>query len=100
MFIAIDFDGVLHDYKHPVPGRRMGRPVAGSIEALEALRGHELVIFTVKPPKVVQDWLAYWKFPPLRVTNTKEDFDLIVDDKAIRFTNWNALLAQLAEVTV
>jgi ribonucleotide monophosphatase NagD (HAD superfamily) len=35
--IAVDFDGVVHDYKHPLPDRRMGEPIEGAKVALTKL---------------------------------------------------------------
>ncbi len=95
MKIAIDFDGVIHDYRHPVEGLRMGGPVVGALDAIEEYlaAGHEVVVFTQRGdrPDHVITWLAYYGFPPLTVTNIKSDFDLIIDDRAVTFTNWESI---------
>ena len=51
MVIGVDFDGVVHDYRHPLPGKKMGGPIEGSKESLLALmeRGHTVIIFTAWP---------------------------------------------------
>lgn len=92
MWAALDFDGVLHDYLHPIAGRKMGPPLPGALEAVKSLlaRGHRVTVFTSRGnrPQHVIDWLRYYHFPELEVTNIKQDYDLILDDKARRFTGW------------
>jgi hypothetical protein len=100
MVIAIDFDGTIHDIDHPVIGRTMGPPMPGAVEALNRLdqRGHTLIVFTVRGDKpYVRDWLSYWKFPPMAITNVKSgEFQLIIDDRAIRYTGRENEWLQLA----
>lgn len=96
MRIAIDFDGVIHDHLHPPPGKRMGPPIQGALEAVRALRdaGHDLTIFTARADDIhVRAWLNYFGFPPLPITNVKGDFDLLIDDRAMHFDgDWAAAL--------
>ncbi len=79
---------------HPAPGRKMGPPVEGAHDAVLWLRskGHQLIVFTQRggDPVHVQEWLAFFDFPPLRITNIKGDYDILLDDKAVRFTSWPA----------
>lgn len=94
MILAIDFDGVLHDFKHPVEGRRMGPPMTGAKEKMVALKnaGHELIVHTVWEPKswpTITAWLAYYAIPYDLVTNVKPNADIYLDDKAVRFTSWS-----------
>lgn len=96
--LAIDFDGVIHDIKHPVPGRRMGPPMKGAKEALDeyASMGHEIVIFTVRAntassTKAVRDWMQYYLIPFDYITNIKINADVFIDDKAVHFTSWNKI---------
>lgn len=97
MLIAIDFDGVLHDDKHVPPGRKLGPPKPGAKEAVVSLieKGHLLAVFTRRgsAPRHVEEWLAYFDFPQMPVTNIKGAFDVIVDDRAITFTDWPRTLA-------
>lgn len=96
MKIAIDFDGVLcrgsgvprdHDFTKE-------RPMDNALEAVSWLlkEKHEIYVLTGRPEKEwadIQAWLARWGFPPLYVTNLKEEgTQLFIDDRAIRFTNW------------
>lgn len=96
MIIAIDFDGVIHDYKNPIKGRRMGAPIQGAKESIINLKnkGHTIIIFTVRAntpqsTKVVSDYLMYYKIPCHTLTNIKENFDIFIDDKAIAFQDWD-----------
>ncbi len=47
--LAIDFDGVIHDFKNPIEGRRMGAPIEGTKEALDKFKskGYKIIVFTV-----------------------------------------------------
>jgi hypothetical protein len=91
VILAIDFDGVIHDYKHPVLGRTMGMPLEGARTALEAFKaaGHTIVVFTVRDGEpYVHDWMHYYGIPYDSITRIKGDFDLIIDDRAVNFTSW------------
>lgn len=91
MRIALDFDGVIHDHKHPPQGKKMGPPMPGALEGVKALlgAGHDLTIFTARAGDVnVKAWLRYFGFPELPITNIKGDWDLMVDDNAVRFDHW------------
>jgi predicted phosphatase len=90
--IAVDFDGVIHDFKNPVKGRRMGAPIEGTQDALKRLRGlgWKIIIFSVwgGEPKAIKDFMDYYKLPYDSITNIKPQADVYLDDKAVRFTNW------------
>ncbi len=101
MILAIDFDGVIHDFKNPVKGRRMGPPIAGAPEALQkfARKGHRVIIFCVwahgSGLKVISDWCDYYKVSRHDITNIKPQADYYIDDKAIRFTTWQEVIPLL-----
>jgi len=97
LILAIDFDGVLHDYKHPVKGRRMGAPIPGAKEAMQALRHNRLIIHTVRgdSPQHIEDWCKYYEIPYHEVTNIKPKADYYIDDHGIKFTNWQEVLPLL-----
>lgn len=105
--ICLDFDGVIHDAAHPVPGRLMGPPVEGALAAVNYLidQGHTLVVHTARIREgdngthVVQ-WLAYWKFPEIPVALRKPYADVYVDDKGLRFGNWDIAIIQLRNLEV
>ena len=98
MIIALDFDGVL--VKHGGIPRKYGEglfkdpPMEYALDAVKWLikEGHEVYILTGRLEKDWDDvraWLVKWGFPPLEVTNVKQlKTRLIIDDRCLRFTNW------------
>lgn len=96
---AIDFDGVLHDHKHPIEGMKMGAPIEGSEEAMRKLKrkGYELVILSTRggSPQHISDWMQYYHIPFDEITDKKINASFYLDDKGIRFTNWNQALEDI-----
>lgn len=99
--IAVDFDEVCHDSKHPIKGRRMGKPIEGTQDALRQLnsKGYEIVIHSVwadeKGKQTIEDFMIYYSLPFNRITNIKPDASWYIDDKGIRFTSWEEVLKQV-----
>ena len=117
--LLIDFDRVIHQY---TDGWRGGdiydAPIAGAFEAIRKLQdeGWEIVIFTTRSSHgdernyKIQYWFESWGFnsqvqglidyvddielkkKQLLITNTKIHARAIIDDRAIRFTNWSDIL--------
>jgi predicted glycosyltransferase len=97
--LCIDFDGVIHDFKHPVEGKVMGGPMVGAKEALRKLsKDHTVVIFSVKDRQVIADFMKFYGLPYERITNIKETADVYVDDKALRFTVWSETLREIERI--
>lgn len=95
--IAIDFDGVLHEYEGYKGGQILG-PRPGAKQAVTDLlqAGHTVVVFTTRPSTLVAPWLQEHGFPSLPVTATKSPFWAIIDDRAICFDgNWDRALAEI-----
>jgi len=92
--LAIDFDGVIHDYKNPIPGRRMGGPIKGTKETLIYFKnkGYKIIVFSIwgdeEGKKTISDFMSYYKLPFTCITNIKPNADYYIDDKAIHFNNW------------
>lgn len=83
--IAIDFDGVLHKYNGWQNGK-IDEPISGSLEAIKTLSAkRSVIIFTTRPEEIVKKWLKKYGFPDLVVTNKKEKFYVMVDDRGLRF---------------
>lgn len=97
--LAVDFDGVIHDHLRPVPGRRMGAPIAGAKEALESLRGmYRIVVFSVwGKSKAVTDWLDFYEIPYDEATNVKPKAAYYIDDRGVAFTDWEEVLAHILD---
>lgn len=104
--IALDFDGVLHEYKQreenfPTPG---GRPVPGAKDAVAWMgQRYSLVIFSARANEpggveAIEKWLAHWEFPAIPVSLEKPEAEIYVDDRGYRFEgNFSSLLAYLME---
>jgi len=86
-------------------GSLYDEPMPGAIEALRALygRGYDLVIHTARTDfDAIRRWISMWDnrlFPaaeayPYRVTNIKPPAMAYIDDRAVLFTDWAAMLAQ------
>ena len=99
--LAIDFDGVIHDFKNPLPGRRMGAPIPGTKEALQNFKanGHTIIIHSLwgdeKGTKTIADFMKYYELPFDSITNIKPQADYYIDDKAIQFTSWENTTNQI-----
>src|SRR5260221_3095949 len=99
--LAIDFEGVIHEYEHPIEGRRMGAIINGARQALEFLkkRGDRIIVFSVwghdKGRKTIADFMNYYYLPFDEITNIKPQADYYIDDRGIKFTNWEEVLKQL-----
>jgi len=94
MKIAIDFDGVICKSEE-IPTKKYvwakRKPVKDSLDAVKHLMtiGHEVWVFTSNPePEEVKLWLELHDFPELEVTDIKKPAHVYIDDRAIRFTNW------------
>ena len=96
--IAIDFDGVLHQYRRGyVPGKPYDPPMEGAVAAMHKLatKGYHLVVLTARDEEdhgMIQDWLEDYQFPPMEVTNVKVPAFMYVDDHAVRFTTWRDVM--------
>lgn len=99
MILAIDFDNVLHDRLNPVAGKKMGAPMPGAYDSMDALhdQGHKLVIFSVNNKKVIADWCDYYGITYDEITNLKPNADYYIDDKAIHFDNWPQVMSYFPE---
>lgn len=109
--IAVDFDGVIHQYSRGWhDGTIYDPPVAGAVEALERLhRRYRVVIFTtrVNPDvpgghaqlKRVIDWLEENGFEDGvhfdEVTHAKPPAVAYIDDRALHFTSWDQAMDEL-----
>lgn len=115
--IAIDFDGVIHEYSKGWNGGAIyDNPVAGTKEALEKLKseGHYLMIFSTRnnfifrkkdePDQkiVMEEWMKKHEIPYDKIwTAGKPMADIYIDDRAISFKgNWSNTLNDISTFTV
>jgi len=97
--IAVDFDGVLHDHAGcfgPVP---VGPPVEGALEGVKRLiaSGASLVVHSARLESPegwegVVSWLDENGFPSMPLTIGKPNAKAYLDDRAIRFVDWDEAL--------
>lgn len=101
--IAVDFDGVIHKYsKGWLEGDIYDEPVDGAFAAITKLidDGFTVVIHTTREDHgAVRNWLIRqhysrggfpipWAFD-IAITNVKPKAIAYIDDRAVRFTNWD-----------
>tara|TARA_Y100000310_G_C20690197_1_gene821692 strand:- start:1933 stop:2247 length:315 start_codon:yes stop_codon:yes gene_type:complete len=92
--IQIDFDGVIHRAsKGYQDGEIYDEPNTGACFTIKCLidRGYEVEILTARNKKdfeMMERWLDKWEFPKLHITNTKKPARAYIDNRAIRFTNF------------
>ena len=103
--IAIDFDGVIHkNSKGFHDGTIYDEPVVGVKKGLKQLsKMYKLVIYSCKAnpnrplvnketgTELIWRWLHKWNLDRYitDVTHTKPNAKYSIDDKAIKFINWN-----------
>ncbi len=106
--ISIDFDGVIHnDCLGWHDGTIYGEPIPGSLESIKKLsQNYKLVLFTAKAKpdrplvdgktgiELIWEWLEKFEIKDcfVEITAEKPRCLFYIDDKAIRFVDWeNAL---------
>ena len=113
--LAIDFDGVVHkSSKGFYDGTVYDEPVEGALNAIKELsKKYTLVIFTAKAKldrplvngksgkELVWEWLEKYHIDQYikDVTSEKPRAVAYIDDKGIRFTDWNSTLNFLNETS-
>jgi hypothetical protein len=117
--VAVDFDGVIHRYSRGwQDGSIYDEPVPGALGALHALmRDYAVFVHTTRSASPVARWIedrtghgiecvtrvsllpwkqAFWNTRGLLlVTNRKLPAVAYIDDRGIRFGNWDQALADL-----
>ena len=110
--IAVDFDGVVHKYSHGyLDGSIYDESVDGALEALkELMADYAVFIFTARDTISVAAWLTERGFRTvltsptaplwdmqgiLLVTQTKYVADAYIDDRGIRFEDWDQVMADV-----
>ena len=108
--VCIDFDGVIHDnYDGFGDGTIYGPIIPGSSEAIKKLaQKYDIIIFTAKAKsdrplingktgaELVREWLEKHNLAQYvkDITSEKPRALVYIDDKAIRFTDWESALNQ------
>lgn len=99
--IAVDFDGVIHRYsKGWQNGACYDEPMDGARVGLRALSlTYRVVVFTARQDlQVVREWMELhdlWKHVA-EITNQKPAAFVYLDDRAVRFEDWEGALDSVA----
>ena len=99
--VLVDFDGVIHAYTRGWDdGEAYDPPIEGAKEHLKAIEeaGYDVVIFSTRDRDQIRAWLQKWEFESYDVTNEKRPALCMIDDRAIRFSNWDDALYQLLQL--
>jgi hypothetical protein len=106
--ICADFDETLcRHQEYGEFGLLHEKPMAGAKEAMEQLKkeGYRIVVLTVRlnpsfggdlrwKKWVIQHWLQKFEIPFDEITNNKPKAVAYIDNKGIRFTDWQQTLRQ------
>jgi hydroxymethylpyrimidine pyrophosphatase-like HAD family hydrolase len=100
MTILVDMDGVICTEEKTFE-RALAKPMPGAREALAALKakGHTLVIYSARSwseLRMTEAWLKEHDIPYDGIHLGKPVADRILDDRAVRFTGWDAALKDLS----
>jgi len=107
--IGVDFDGVIHrSSKGFYDGTVYDDPIEGSLEAIQRLsETYDVIVFSAKARtdrmlingktgiELIEEWLHFHGFMRYikEVTAEKPRAVAYIDDKAIKFINWEQALA-------
>jgi 2'-5' RNA ligase len=90
--VCVDFDGVVHEGPHGLPGLVEGDMVDGAAQGLKALSAkHKVVLLTARTDfGAVRRWLEQHGVSQYvdEVTNVKPAASAYIDDRALHFTDW------------
>ena len=97
--LAVDFDGVIHEYSKGWNGGALGVIMPGARDALIQLSvKYRIVVFTARHDlEAVRDWMHDQRLDHLiaDVTNRKPVAVAYLDDRAVKFINWEQALETL-----
>lgn len=112
--LAIDFDGVIHkNSKGFHDGTIYDEPIEGSLEALKQLsKEYKIIIFSCKckpdrplvngktGSELLFDWLTKHNVMQYvsEITSEKPRAVAYIDDKGIKFNNWETTLKEIDEI--
>ncbi|MDD5219993.1 MAG: hypothetical protein PHV11_05485 [Candidatus Bipolaricaulis sp.] len=93
--IALDWDGVLIDHPPNISWEEILTypPMEGAVKVINYMsrNGADFYVLTSRDDDKLLDirlWMEKHGFPPMEVTNKKKHASLYIDDRAVRFTNW------------
>ena len=99
--IAIDFDGVIHNYSKGFQGleNAYDPPKEGTKEALEGFNNEGFIvkIMSSRPAHVIRKWLEKYEMSHLveEISNYKFPATVYIDDRGFLFKNWKQCLEEI-----
>ena len=112
--LSLDFDGVIHkNSKGFYDGTVYDGPIEGALSAIKEIsKIYDIVVFSAKARKdrmlidgktgqqLIEEWLEKHGFMPFvkEVTSEKPRAVVYIDDKAIRFVDWDQTLNDLSNL--
>ena len=106
--IAVDLDGVILEYDKWKGIDHFGEPIPGAKESLQKLRnlGFKIIIYTTRVNKIntkksftqrdiiklIEQKLKEYNIPFDEISTEKPLAKYYIDDRAIRFTNWEEVM--------
>ncbi len=99
MQIIIDLDGTICTEEKQF-SRSLARPLPGASGQISRLmeEGHTVIIYSARSWQefeMTRDWLARYQIPYSQLVMGKPTGDLWIDDRAVRFTNWEEMGEQI-----
>lgn len=100
MLVMIDLDGVICSEERTFE-RSLAEPMEGARQALATLKsmGHTVVIYSARSwaeYKMTFDWLSRHGFEFDSLVMGKPNYDVFIDDRAVRFEGWPSCLERLS----
>ena len=99
--LAIDFDGVIHDYSKGFQGleNAYDPPKEGAKEALQYFKseGYIIKILSSRPSHVIRRWLIKYDLSNLieEISNHKFPATVYIDDRGFLFKNWKQCMLEI-----
>jgi len=99
MQIIIDLDGTICSEEKTF-SRCMAKPISGAKESIDRLydEGHIIIIYTTRTWmefEMTSNWLKQNEFRYHQLIMGKPFGDYWIDDRAIKFENWNDIITKI-----
>ena len=99
MRLIIDIDGTICE-ERPTFERALAKPLPDAVEVLKRLKlvGHHITLYTARgwrEYEMTEAWLNEYEIPFDMLICGKPVYDIWVDDRAMKFTNWREVYGEI-----